>query len=164
MNFNALGRVLPQYAVLHGVWEDTSPVDSLYTFAAALILRAAALGTSGWLWVHLPAQLCCPEVGHWAWAPECSYSRMAKRQYWGCFLTPDLQGVVLSLGFLLPVSLSPSWSWSVLTSMLDHSSVTNHCCWAVKIRISPLALRILQTWGLKTCLPGRGKLKVICFH
>lgn len=40
-----------------------------------------AWGSSAGPWVHLPDQLCCPEV-----APESSRSRMATRQGRGCFL------------------------------------------------------------------------------
>ena len=41
-----------------------------------------ARGTSARPWVHLPDQLCCPEV-----APQSSHSRVATRQCRGCFLS-----------------------------------------------------------------------------
>lgn len=45
----------------------------------------------------------------------------------------------------------------------QHSLVTNHHFWAVATRIFPSALRILQIWGVQTCLLRKGKRKVLCF-
>lgn len=64
---NAVGTVLVQHVALDGVCKSAWRADSLYMLApAAPILGAPSWGTSA-LWVHPPAQLCCPKV-----APEHS--------------------------------------------------------------------------------------------
>jgi len=63
------------------VCKDALQANSLHTLAPATILRAVTWGTSAWLCVHSPAQLCSPKL-----APECSHSRMATRECWGYVL------------------------------------------------------------------------------
>ena len=92
-----------------------------------------------------PSPGLLPKGSRWAWASECSHSRMATRQCWGCFCSHH-QGKLHSLAsspclaFLLPASLTLSCSWAFLPSMPDHSSVTNYHCWAVTIRTCPSLL------------------------
>lgn len=59
---NALGRILLQYAVVHGICKDVSQAGSLFTIAPAPIPRVVAWSTSAWPRVHPTAQLCCPKV------------------------------------------------------------------------------------------------------
>lgn len=123
--------------------------------------RLFAWGTSAWGSTLHPALLLwvCP----FAWLPEHSYSRMATRQSWDCFLS-HLQGKLHSLrrslfplegvfsGSGIPASsqFNPS-----LPSMPDHSSVTNYHCWTVIITISLLCLSPLEVFGLSQKFWGR---------
>ena len=74
-------------------------------------------------------QLCCPKVDPEPGIPGWLQDNTVAVSYLitqGNF-TP-LQGVVLSLAFLLPASLTPSCRWAFLPSIPDHSSVTNYHC------------------------------------
>lgn len=145
---NALGRVLPQYAVKHGVCKDASQADKQIPYihlAPAPIPSAVARGKSGWAWMHPPVQLCLPELDCWSWASKCSYSRMVYKTMWGHSYHQNkihslAKESVLSLAFLLSARLTPSCSWASLLFMPDGSSVPNYNCWAVTIRISPWEL------------------------
>lgn len=64
------------------------------------------------------------------WPLECSHSRMATKQCWGCSL-PNHQGKLHSFtgshsvsGILAASQSNPFCSWTFLSSMPDHSSVT----------------------------------------
>ena len=128
---NALGRVLPQYAVLHGVCKD----------APAPFRRVVEWGKSGPGSIPQPSsasQRWPLKVGPWVLAfqdglqdnAEAVSYLVTKGNFTLC------KESVLSLVFLVPDSLIPSRSWTSLPSMPEYSLVTNYHCWVVTVRIS----------------------------
>lgn len=140
---NGLARVLPAYAVLHGVSIHVSKADALWTLASALILIVVACSTSAQLCVCPPTQLCCPKVIPKLAPLNIPIPAWFIKQCWGCFSShyprnsfsltrsPSVFGIPDSreVNPFLKLGLLALHSRSLIGHKLP--------CWAVTIRPSP---------------------------
>lgn len=105
-----MNRVLLPQVVLQEACRDASLVDFLYTLAPSPILWPLPWGISDHCLLHPPKLVLLPKVG--AWALPSQYGLHGNAEAVSYLITKGnftlLLGVLLSLSFLFPASLSPS--------------------------------------------------------